>query len=123
MIAVIFEVQPVDGREAEYLAHAARLRPVLDGMAGFVSVERFRSLIDPTRLLSLSFFVDEAAVARWRTLREHRAAQAAGRAGIFRDYRLRIASVDRDYGLAARREQAPEDGQSANAPLRGPDGR
>lgn len=108
MIAVIFEAWPAPGRERDYLDLAADLRPMLDEVDGFISVERFQSLSDPTKLLSLSFFRDESAVAAWRTLAEHRSAQAQGRAGVFSDYRLRVAPVVRDYGLA-RREQVPDD--------------
>ena len=108
MIAVIFEVRPRDGGRDEYLDIAASLRAELEQVDGFVSVERFQSLADPRRLLSLSFFRDEGAVAAWRALPRHRAAQARGRSGLFEDYRLRIAVVMRDYGLDAR-EQAPED--------------
>jgi heme-degrading monooxygenase HmoA len=114
MIAVIFEVWPADGRKGHYLDHAARLRGDLERMEGFISVERFQSLTDPEKLLSLSFWRDEQAVAGWRNHFEHRATQAAGRAGIFRDYRLRVAAVVRDYGLTERREQAPVDSQTAH---------
>ncbi|HZO55975.1 MAG TPA: antibiotic biosynthesis monooxygenase, partial [Bryobacteraceae bacterium] len=89
----------------------ARLRPMLEAMPGFISVERFRSLTDPAKLLSLSFWEDEAAVARWRNHEGHRATQAAGRAGIFAGYRLRVAAVLRDYGMNER-EQAPEDSRA-----------
>ena len=108
MIAVLFEVWPREGEEEAYLALAAELRAELESIDGFVSVERFRSVADPAKLLSLSFFRDEAAVARWRRATAHRAAQAAGRAAIFRDYRLRVAAVVRDYGMDAR-GGAPED--------------
>lgn len=109
MQVVIFELRPAEGRKEDYLAHAARLREELAAIDGFVSVERFQSLTDPDKLLSLSFFRDEAAVARWRDHARHRAAQAAGRGGIFAEYRLRVAEVLRDYGMAERREQAPAD--------------
>jgi heme-degrading monooxygenase HmoA len=112
MIAVIFEVELAEGRMDDYLGHAARLRPALERMPGFVSVERFRSLSDPAKLLSLSFWEDEDAVARWRNHEGHRATQAAGRAGTFAGYRLRVAAVLRDYGMAERREQAPEDSRA-----------
>jgi heme-degrading monooxygenase HmoA len=104
MIAVIFEVEPAEGREDAYLARAAALREELEAIDGFVSVERFRSIADPGKLLSLSFFRDETAVAEWRNRPHHRAAQAAGRAGLFAGYRLRIAEVVRDYGLNDRAE-------------------
>lgn len=113
MIAVIFEVWPAPGRKDEYLDHAARLRDVLSEDDGFISVERFQSLTNPDKLLSLSIWRDEEAVAAWRNHRQHRATQAAGRAGIFRDYRLRIAGVIRDYGKTERREQAPQDSRGA----------
>jgi len=109
VIAVIFEVWPANGHKSAYLDYAARLRHELEHMDGFISVERFQSLTDPDKLLSLSFWRDEAAVARWRHHVKHREAQAAGRSEIFRDYRLRVAAVARDYGLAERREQAPID--------------
>ena len=108
MIAVIFEVIPRDGLREDYLATAARLRPLLDGVDGFLSIERFESLTQPGKVLSLSFWRDEAAVAAWRGQGEHRAAQADGRARIFTDYRLRVAAVTRDYGMADR-DQAPTD--------------
>jgi heme-degrading monooxygenase HmoA len=102
MIAVIFEVVPNDGQQDRYLDTAAALRPVLEQIDGFISVERFQSLSDPQKILSLSFFRDEDAVQRWRATEEHRAAQALGRAGVFADYRLRVAHVVRSYGLNER---------------------
>lgn len=114
MIAVIFEVEPATGRKDEYLDIAAEMRPILDQVDGFISVERFQSLTDPRKVLSLSFFEDEAAIARWRTLNAHRGAQSKGRDGVFADYRLRIASVVRDYGMFDR-EQAPSDSRKAHA--------
>ena len=91
MIAVIFEVWPESGKADDYLAIAADLRPLLDTIDGFISIERFTSISDPTKYLSLSFWRDEDAVAEWRTQWEHRDAQRRGRADIFADYRLRIA--------------------------------
>jgi heme-degrading monooxygenase HmoA len=111
MIAVIFEVWPASGRKDDYLAIAAALRVELDKMDGFISVERFQSLTDPGKLLSLSFWRDEDAVLRWRNEVHHRESQAAGRAGVFADYRLRIADVVRDYGMKER-EQAPADSRA-----------
>ena len=111
MIAVIFEVWPND--RAAYLDIAASLRPLLDGIDGFLSIERFESLNETGKLLSLSFWRDEEAVAAWRNMERHRAAQAAGRGGILRDYRLRIAGIIRDYGMTDRAE-APADSLAAN---------
>jgi heme-degrading monooxygenase HmoA len=108
MIAVIFEVTPAPGRKEEYLDLAARLRPALEQTDGFISIERFASLTNEGKVLSLSFWRDEAAVRRWRELEAHRAAQARGRAGIFSDYRLRVAGVLRDYSMNDR-AQAPAD--------------
>ena len=114
MIAVIFEVVPAQGGGRErYLEIAASLRPVLEQVDGFISVERFQSLTDPDKVLSLSFFRDEEAVRAWRNLGEHRAAQSRGRGGVFTDYRLRIAEVSRDYGLRER-AQAPADSRSVH---------
>lgn len=106
MIAVIFEVEPTD-RDA-YFRIAGELRPLLDDIDGFVSIERFQSLSDDGRVLSLSFWRDEAAVAAWRNVEAHRVAQDAGRVGVFRDYRLRVAEVVRDYGMMERHD-APTD--------------
>ena len=108
MIAVIFEVEPAPGERQTYLDTAAALRAELEAIDGFISVERFESLSRPGRLLSLSFWRDEEAVRRWRNLPSHREAQAHGRQGVFRDYRLRVAEVLRDYGLRER-EEAPAD--------------
>ena len=107
MFAVIFEVEPEPGRRHEYLDIAAQLRPELEKIDGFISVERFQSLTNEGKILSLSFWRDEAAVVRWREQARHRFAQRAGRTGIFRDYRLRVASVLRDYGMNDRAE-APQ---------------
>lgn len=106
MIAVIFEGSAAEGRQGDYLDAAATLRPLLAGLDGFISIERFESLTTPGKLLSLSFWRDEAAVAAWRENARHRAAQTAGRTGIFSGYRLRVAAVIRDYGLDDR-DQAP----------------
>ena len=113
MLAVIFEVIPAPRRKEEYLELAAQLRPELEEIDGFISVERFASLTNESKLLSLSFWRDEEAVQRWRNLARHREAQARGRSGVFADYRLRIASVVRDYGMTDRAE-APQDGRSAH---------
>ncbi|HEX3673725.1 MAG TPA: antibiotic biosynthesis monooxygenase [Rhizomicrobium sp.] len=113
MIAVIFEVWPAPGERERYLALAAGLRPLLDGIDGFLSIERFESLSEPGKLLSLSFWRDEEAVAAWRNLEPHRAAQAEGRASVFTGYRLRIAGVARDYGMTDR-AQAPADSRAMN---------
>lgn len=113
MIAVIFEVEPAEGRRDAYLGIAADLRPLLDRIDGFLSIERFQSLANPGRLLSLSFWRDEEAVKAWRNTEEHRQAQVAGRGGVFSDYRLRIAHVVRDYGLSERTE-APADSRAVH---------
>jgi len=114
MIAVIFEVEPAEGRIDDYLAVAAKMRPLLEQQDGFISVERFQSLTNPGKLLSLSFWRDEEAVRNWRCLGAHRGAQKMGREGMFAGYRLRVSGVIRDYGLHDRAE-APEDSVLAHA--------
>jgi len=113
MIAVVFEVWPAPGRGQDYFSLAAALAPELAKIDGFISVERFESLTQKGKFLSLSFWRDEAAVAAWRSLERHRGAQQAGRGGIFADYRLRVASVVRDYGMT-RRAEAPADSRAAH---------
>lgn len=114
MIAVIFEVIPAEGHRDQYLDIAAEMRPLAEKIEGFISVERFQSLTDPSKLLSLSFWRDEAAVERWRNLEAHRRAQTKGRGGVFADYRLRVAHVIRDYGMIERKE-APGDSRDRHA--------
>lgn len=108
MIAVIFEVIPNEGRKEEYLDIAANLKPELSHIDGFISIERFQSLVDPGKILSLSFWRDEESIQKWRNLEMHRHAQAKGRNEVFKDYHLRIANVVRDYGMFERKE-TPED--------------
>lgn len=113
MLAVIFEVWPLsDGRD-DYFATAADLKPLLEGFDGFISVERFQSLMDPDKVLSVSFWRDEEALMAWRQVAEHRVAQASGRNALFRDYRLRVAAVVRDYGMF-KRDEAPADSRAAH---------
>lgn len=113
MIAVIFEVCPHAGHKQTYLEIAAALRPLLDEIDGFIAIERFESLTTPGKVLSLSFWRDEAAVEAWRRVEAHRAAQTSGRQHLFADYRLRVAGVIRDYGMTAR-EQAPADSRAVS---------
>lgn len=114
MIAVIFELTPRRGAKETYLAIAADLRSELQMIDGFISVERFASLSQPEKLLSLSFWRDEESVARWRCIAEHRDAQLVGRAEIFERYRLRVANIVRDYGMTDR-AQAPDPSSTARA--------
>lgn len=115
MIAVIFEVKPKAEGRAAYLDIAAALRPELEKIDGFLSIERFESLVEPGKILSLSFWRDEEAVRAWRTLERHRAAQEQGRNALFADYRLRVAAVLRDYGMNDR-VQAPADSRRHHEP-------
>jgi heme-degrading monooxygenase HmoA len=114
MIAILFELWPAASRADEYFGLAAALKPELERIDGFISVERFQSLSDPAKLLSLSFFRDEEAVREWRNLPGHRDAQTRGRAGILADYRLRVAQVLCDYGMTIR-DEAPHDSRQAHA--------
>ena len=113
MIAVIFEALPNPGQQHAYLDAAAALRPQLAEIDGFISIERFASLTEPGKILSLSFWRDEEAVRAWRNVEAHRRIQGAGRATIFADYRLRVAHVLRDYGMRDR-AQAPDDSRAAH---------
>ncbi len=121
MIAVIFEVDLAEGRMEQYLALAAALRGELEAIDEFLSVERFQSMSVPNRMVSLSFFRDEQAVHQWRNTTAHRATQGRGRAGVFANYRLRVASVIRDYGMEDR-EQAPTDSLAAHSNAGQPSG-
>jgi heme-degrading monooxygenase HmoA len=111
MIAVIFEVWPKPEFKQEYLDLAAELRPILQTIDGFISIERFESLTEKGKILSLSIFRDEAAVEAWRNVSQHRKTQSKGRARIFDNYRLRVAGVIRDYGMNDR-AQAPKDSRA-----------
>ncbi|NNE24653.1 MAG: antibiotic biosynthesis monooxygenase [Rhizobiales bacterium] len=113
MHAVIFEFWPADGRQNDYFDHVAALKAELDKVEGFISVERFESLTEPGKFLSLSFWEGEEALTRWRNIPRHRKSQAAGRAGILANYRLRIAGVVRDYGMNERGE-APDDSKAVH---------
>lgn len=113
MQVIVFEVWPKEGRRQDYMSMAAELRGLLAEIPGFVSVERFESLTEPGKLLSLSFWEDEDAIRAWRETRAHRVAQALGRSGMFADYRLRVAAVTRDYGMFVR-DEAPEDSRLAH---------
>ena len=113
MIAVIFEFTPADGRFSDYSDLAAGLGPVVKDFDGFLSIERFQSITSPAKFVSLSFWRDEEAVRKWRNVQQHREAQAKGRGGIFSSYRLRIASVIRDYEQD-KREQAPADSRKVH---------
>jgi heme-degrading monooxygenase HmoA len=112
VIAVIFEVWAKDEHRQAYLDLAAELRPLLEKIDGFISIERFASLAEPDKLMSISFWRNEEAVAEWRRVEAHRTAQARGRARMFRDYRIRVAEVLRDYGKDHGRDQAPADSRA-----------
>ena len=117
MIAVIFEAIPAEGKWEEYLDMASTLRPLLGKIDGFISVERFQSLTQPEKALSLSFWKDEESVRQWRNVEVHRMAQKAGREKIFDDYRIRVASVVRDYGLSERQEAPGDSRQWTGGPV------
>ena len=114
MYAVIFEVKPKAEGKNKYLKIASELRGLLEGHDGFISIERFQSLTEEGKILSLSFWRDEAAIEKWRNLLEHRTAQKTGRESLFHEYRIRVAQVVRDY-TAAKRNEAPQDSNAALA--------
>lgn len=99
MIAVIFEVEMKPGRGQDYFDLAAELRPELEKIDGFISVERFESVVKEGKYVSLSFWRDEDAVKVWKAHLDHKAAQQRGKDEIFSDYRIRVAKVLRDYGM------------------------
>ena len=107
MIAVIFEVEVKAERKEEYLKIASELRNELKAIDGFISIERFQSLVNEEKLVSLSFWESEQAITVWRNNLNHKIAQQKGRSTLFSDYRLRVAKIVRDYGLK-NREQAPK---------------
>ena len=111
MVAVLFEAFPAKGKWDEYMDIAAKLRPELDQIEGFISIERFQSVHNPQKVLSLSFWKDEESIRQWRNIELHRIAQKEGRSSIFDNYRLRVATVQRDYGMTER-EQAPGDSKT-----------
>ena len=113
MLAVIFELTPAPGKTAEYFDLAASLRAEVEKIEGFISIERFESVTNPGKFVSISFWRDEAALHEWRNVEAHRLAQARGRGGVFTDYRLRVATVTRDYGMHAR-DEAPADSREAH---------
>lgn len=108
MYAVIFEVYLTKEGKEEYLKIASTLKEFLQNAEGFISIERFQSLVDENKLLSLSFWEDEKAIEIWRNMFEHRIAQDKGNTGIFNDYRIRVAQVLRDY-TKEKRDEAPKD--------------
>ena len=113
VIAVIFEFTPAEGRFTVYNSLAEGLNDEVRNFDGFISIERFQSIGDPGKFVSLSFWRDEEAVRRWRNVMKHREAQKQGRAGVFRSYRLRVASVLRDYEMD-KRAQVPEDSRKVH---------
>ena len=114
MLAVIFEVIPTKEGKSEYLKIAAKLRSFLENRDGFISIERFQSLTEEGKILSLSFWRDENSIAEWRNVLEHRNAQKKGKESLFRSYRIRVAEVVRDY-TGTERNEAPSDSKKALA--------
>ncbi|MDH3693306.1 MAG: antibiotic biosynthesis monooxygenase [Gammaproteobacteria bacterium] len=99
MIAVIFEVEMKSGQGENYFELATELRPELEKIDGFISVERFESLVNPGKYVSLSLWRDEDAIIQWKCHLKHQSAQEQGKQSIFSNYRIRVANVIRDYGL------------------------
>jgi heme-degrading monooxygenase HmoA len=107
MFVVVFEVQPKEGREQDYLELAASLQPGIEQIDGFISVERLESLSREGRLVSISYWRDDDSVKRWREHNRHHLAQLSAREGILSDYRITVAEIERQYGTLARTE-APQ---------------
>lgn len=114
MIAVIFEVTPTDEGKQEYFSIATHLKGYLKDIPGFISIERFQSLVNEKKILSLSFWESEESIAHWRNLEEHRMAQQKGRESLFQDYRIRVGSIVRDYSLNSR-DETPDDSKTVHA--------
>ncbi|MDX8000270.1 antibiotic biosynthesis monooxygenase [Xenorhabdus sp. Reich] len=108
MLAVIFEVEIAENQSEHYFDTAAILRPLLDTIPGFISVERFQSLNNKNKYLSLSYWRDEGSIKQWRNTYQHREAQALGRNGIFADYHLKVVAIIRNYGMHRREEASTE---------------
>lgn len=113
MIAVIFEFTPKEGKFEDYYELALGLNEEVKKFDGFISIERFESINNKGKFVSLSFWRDEEAVKNWRNMQQHREAQKKGRKSIFASYRLRIASVSRDYEMD-KRAQAPQDSKKVH---------
>jgi len=113
MFAVIFELEVLPEKEDQYFEIANNLREELETIDGFVSIERFESVVNQGKFVSLSFWRDEASIKAWRTLDTHKQAQITGRKSIFKDYRLRVAEVVRDYGMR-KRDEAPQDARKTH---------
>ncbi len=112
VIAVIFEVHPTQAGMQEYQDIAGNLKAHLSSLPGFISIERFQSLADPGKLLSLSFWEDEASIENWRNFSDHRSAHKKGKEELFSEYRIRVGAVIRDYTIADR-FAAPADSNKA----------
>lgn len=108
MIAVIIELTPAEGRADDYFSMAKRLKADVETIDGFISVERFESVTQPGKFVSISFWRDEEALRSWRIHGRHQVAQRAGREGIFTDYRVRVAGVLRDYSMTERAQAADD---------------
>ncbi|OFS08890.1 MULTISPECIES: antibiotic biosynthesis monooxygenase family protein [Hafnia] len=104
MIAVIFEANSHLDKQARYLDIASELKPLLEQIDGFIAIERFQSLSETGKILSLSWWRDEESVLAWKKNVFHQQAQAEGRASIFSYYRIRVARVLRDYSSENRGE-------------------
>jgi len=111
MVAVVFEVEINPGKKSAYLDLASQLKQDLTGIKGFISIERFQSLAKEEKLLSLSYWENEEAIAQWRNLDSHREVQFLGRNEIFTEYHLKVCQVIRNYGMHDR-YQAPPDSQT-----------
>ncbi len=105
---VLFEVTPTNLGKARYLELAAMLKPMLSGFDGFISAERFQSLVDERKILSMNVWESEEAMTKWRTMTEHRMSQLEGKTKLFESYKISVTKVIREY-TEIEREKAPID--------------
>ncbi|HJA07813.1 MAG TPA: antibiotic biosynthesis monooxygenase [Candidatus Mailhella merdigallinarum] len=107
-IVVLFEVTPTAEGRQRYLELAASLKKLLAEAKGFIRAERFSSLTEEGKLLSMNLWESEDDVDAWRNTLDHRISQMEGRNKLFKKYTITVASVIREYGNTSR-EQAPSD--------------
>ena len=107
-VVVLFEVTPTAEGKVRYLELAAQLKLLLSDAKGFIHSERFSSLNEEGKLLSLNVWENEESVKKWRNELHHRMSQSEGRERLFENYRITVAYVIREYDDYNRREAQEE---------------